>query len=191
MQARKLGILSAFLASVCCVGPVLLAVVGLGGLGLGAFIGANHWYFIAGAGLLLGWAWYAYLRERRRCVTDRCEMVGGKATRIALPLATLVVLGFFGLNLYTYVGGATAQASTPSAAYAQVVLPVEGMTCYTCTVTVEHSLKALEGVQEAKASVPGRSVTVSYDPGKVRVEQLVAAVNETGYRARLPEKERG
>ena len=129
MQARNLGILSAFLASLCCVGPVLLAVLGLGGLGLGAFIGANHWYFIAGASLLLGLAWYAYLRERRRCATDRCAMVGGKTARITLPLATLFVLGFLGLNVYTFAGSATAKIST--AAYTQVVLPVEGMTCYT------------------------------------------------------------
>ena len=186
MQARNLGILSAFLASLCCMGPVLLAALGLGGLGLGAFIGAYHWYFLAGAGLLLGLAWYAYLRERKRCVADRCEMVGGKTARITLPLVTLFVLGFLGLNLYTYGGSATAKIST--AAYTQVVLPVEGMTCYTCTLTVEHSLKSLEGVQEAKASVPGKSVTVNYDTRQVSVEQLVEAVNKTGYQARRPEK---
>jgi copper chaperone CopZ len=191
MQAHRLGILSAFLASLCCVGPVLLAVAGLGSLGLGAFIGANHWYFIAGAVLLLGWAWYAYLRERRRCATDRCEMVGGKATRITLPLATLAVLGFVGLNVYTYAGGKTAQISPVPAVYAQVAIPVEGMTCYTCTVAVEHGLKELEGVQEAKASVPDRMVTVSYDPQKVSVKQMVEAVNKTGYQARLPEKTSG
>jgi len=168
----------------------LLAVAGLGGLGLGAFIGANHWYFIAGAGLFLGLAWYAYLREKRRCETERCELVGGRFARITLPLATLVVLGFLGLNLYTYAGNPSATVDTMSAAYIQTVLPVEGMTCYTCAVTVEHSLKSLEGVQEAKASVPGKSVAVSYDPRRIKVEQLVEAVNKTGYQARLPEEGR-
>ena len=188
MRARKLGIASAFLASLCCVGPVLLAVLGLGGLGLGAFIGAYHWYFIAGAGILLGLAWYAYLKERRRCETERCEMVGGKLTRITLPLATLAVVGFFGLNLYTYAGTDEQTAGLVSTAPAQTVIPVEGMTCYTCTVTVEHSLQSLKGVEKARASVPGKSVTVSYDPQKVSIEQLVEAVTKTGYRARLPEK---
>lgn len=75
-----------------------------------------------------------------------------------------------------------------SAAYAQTVIPVEGMTCFSCELQVEHSLKDLEGVGEVKASAPQRSVTMSYDPARVSVEKLVEAVNQTGYRARLPEK---
>lgn len=104
MRAHNLGILSAVTASLCCVGPVLLAVLGVGGLGAGAFIGAYHWYFIAGAAVLLGLSWYAYLRERRRCQSERCEMAGGRLTRIPLPLATLAVVLFSGLNFYTYAG---------------------------------------------------------------------------------------
>lgn len=188
MRAHKLGILSAATASLCCVGPVLLAVLGVGGLGAGAFVGEHHWYFIAGAALLLGLSWYAYLKERRRCQTERCEMAGGKLTRITLPLATLMVIAFFGLNLYTYAGDERLVPSLASAAYAQTVIPVEGMTCFSCEMHVEHSLKKLEGVGEVKASAPNHSVTVSYDPARIAVEKLVEAVNQTGYRAQLPEK---
>ena len=46
------GILSMVLASTCCVLPVALAVAGLGGLGLGAFFGEYHWYFLASASAL-------------------------------------------------------------------------------------------------------------------------------------------
>ena len=42
MESHKVGILSALAASVCCVGPVLLAALGLGSLGVGAFIGEYH-----------------------------------------------------------------------------------------------------------------------------------------------------
>ena len=188
MQARKIGIFAAFIASLCCVGPLLLAALGLGGLGIAAFIGVNHWYFIGGAGALLAVAWFFYLREQKRCETEQCEMVGGKATRITLPLATVAVLAFFGLNLYTYAGDGVSEPSILPAAYAQTVIPVEGMTCVTCTIPVENSLTKLEGVQAAKASIPKKSVTVSYDPQQLKIEQLVEAVNATGYRAQMPKE---
>lgn len=190
MQARRLGIFAAFLASLCCVGPLLLAALGLGSLGISAFIGANHWYFIAGAGAVLALAWYVYLREQRRCKTEQCEMIDGKATRIALPLVTLAVLGFFSLNIYTYAEGDLSDPSILSAAYAQTVIPVEGMTCITCTIPVESSLKNIEGVQTVNANIAKKSVTVHYDPQQVQIEQFVKAVNSTGYRAQMPEEAR-
>jgi copper chaperone CopZ len=76
-------------------------------------------------------------------------------------------------------------------AFHPYLTPVEGMTCFSCEIHVEHSLKKLEGVREVKASSSDHSVTVSYDPAEVAVEKLVEAVNPTGYRARLPEKSWG
>ncbi len=189
MKSHKTGILSAVMASVCCVGPVLLAALGLGGLGVGAFIGAYHWYFIGGATVVLGFAWLNFLRERRRCQTERCEMAGGKLARITLPLATLGVAAFLAMNVYAYAGGTVADESLAVAGQATVTIPVEGMTCFTCTITVEGSLEDLDGVREATANVPGKSVTVSFNPDKVTVMNLVEAVNGTGYRAELPDQE--
>ncbi len=189
MRSEKLGILSAATASLCCVGPVLLAVLGLGSLGAGAFIGEYHWYFIAGAVAMLSLSWYRYLKEKRCSETPRCEMMGGKLTRITLLLSTVAVAVFFAMNVYTYAGGENAAPSLISAAYAYTVtIPVEGMTCYTCEVQVESGLQDLDGVGQVKASTPNKSVTVSYDPEKISVRQLVEAVNETGYRASLPGK---
>jgi len=132
---------------------------------------------------VLALAWYLYLREHRRCKTEQCEMIGGNATRITLPLVTLAVLGFFSLNLYTHAGGDVSGSNLLPAGYAQTVIPVRGMTCVTCTIPVENSLKKLEGVQVAKASIPKKSVTVNYDPAQVQVKQLVEAVNSAGYKA--------
>ena len=96
-------------------------------------------------------------------------------------------MAFFGLNLYTYVGDGDATPSLVSAAYGETTtIPVEGMTCYSCTVYVESTLQDIDGVGEVKASVPNKSVTVSYDPKKISVQQLIEAVNKTGYQANQP-----
>ena len=81
MKAKGFGILSALTASVCCLGPLLLIALGLGGLGLGAALGKYHWYFILGAALFLSFAWRSYFREKKSCDSGLCEMEGKKMTR--------------------------------------------------------------------------------------------------------------
>ena len=45
-------------------------------------------------GLLgLGASYYLYFRERRRCKTFACAMVGKRFNLVALSLATLIMLG--------------------------------------------------------------------------------------------------
>jgi mercuric ion transport protein len=103
MKPQRLGILSSVVASVCCLGPPLLILLGLGSLGVGAFLGKYHWYFILGGGVLLTVAWISYFKEKRRCQTHQCQMARQGTTRGILVAATLIVAVFAGLNAYTYL----------------------------------------------------------------------------------------
>jgi len=190
MKADKLGLLSALFASVCCVTPLLLVLLGLGSLGIGAVLGRFHWGFLGVALVLLTAAWRRYFQERRRCATDRCEMASGTPTRWTLLVASLVVAAFAGLNVYTFASHRQQTAPTPGGrptTATDVVIPVAGMTCLTCELTVESSLKRLPGVASAEANVAQQRVTVQYDPAQVTVEQLMAAINQTGYQASRPQ----
>lgn len=200
MKAGKIGGLAAALASACCVGPLLLAALGLGSLGLGAALGWYHWVLQGAAVVGLTLAWYVFLRERRRMYALASEMRNERTTRLILPAATVVVVAFLGLNLYT---AARASFSTPAAleeaqagqkavsnqavAGTLVRLPVEGMSCYTCELSVESKLKGLSGVLEARASAPDKRVTVRYDSRRVTLRQMVRAIGAAGYQARLPQ----
>ena len=187
MNAQRLGLLSAVTASVCCVGPVLLVLLGLGGLGAGAFLGRYHWWFIVAAMTLLAVAWRRYRTEAGRCRAARCEMAGGRRARTALLLASTVVAVFVGLNLSTYAGQTRQASATDAAArsgrIASVMIPVEGMTCVTCEWTVESSLKGLPGVRSVEANVRDAAAHVQYDPEQTTLEDVIAAINKTGYRA--------
>lgn len=190
MKPQKLGILSAVIASVCCVGPLVLVFLGLGSLGLGAVLGRYHWWFILAAIVILTIAWRSYATEARRCKAASCEMARGKTTRTVLLLASVVVAVFVGLNLYTYASqqrSTQSPATSPtSGALVSVVIPVEGMTCFTCKLTVESSLKRLPGVESADANVSEQTAHVRFDPSKVSLDALIAAINKTGYRASQP-----
>jgi Cu+-exporting ATPase len=89
------------------------------------------------------------------------------------------------LNLYTYASQSRASAPA-SGTFVQTVILVEGMTCLTCELTIETSLKRVPGVQNADARVAEQHVYVSYDPTQVSMEELVSRINKTGYNATLP-----
>jgi Cu+-exporting ATPase len=71
----------------------------------------------------------------------------------------------------------------------QITLPVEGMTCAACQAHVQRALRSTPGVTEANVNLMMHSATVAYDPRVLSPDQLVTAINRSGYEARLPEPE--
>lgn len=66
-------------------------------------------------------------------------------------------------------------------------LSVTGMTCGSCVRHVSDALGQLGGVEEAEVSLEQRRARITYDPDRVTPEQLVGAVQEAGYVARIRE----
>ena len=60
---------------------------------------------------------------------------------------------------------------------------VSGMMCDACAGHVAKALSGLEGVQMADVSLQNNAATVTYDPAKVQVAQMVEVVAEEGYEA--------
>jgi len=188
MKAKSAGILAAVLGSICCVGPLLLIAVGLG-TGA-AVIGRYHWFFVIGAFAVLAWAWVKHFREKTRCACDRRLKEGRGISLFTLLVASVIVLAFAGLNISRYVF-----ASAPPAAQGQLgnglsrtVISVEGLSCVACEIPVHHALRKIDGVKSVQVSAGTKTATVEYETTQTNPEQLVAAINSTGYRASLPNK---
>ena len=64
------------------------------------------------------------------------------------------------------------------------VLEVQGMHTAGCAQNVEHALARIEGVHHAEANLLNGTATVHYDPGRVSVGTLQAAVSDCGYLCR-------
>src|SRR5512146_1372777 len=76
--------------------------------------------------------------------------------------------------------------TNPTASAIEIVsFPVEGMTCASCVNRITRFLSKVEGVEEANVNLAAESATVRYDPARIGVADLVAAVDAAGYVARV------
>lgn len=62
-------------------------------------------------------------------------------------------------------------------------LRVEGMTCASCQVHVEHALRDVPGVSQASVNLMTHSAEVTWDPHTATLDQLLQSVSEAGYEA--------
>jgi Cu+-exporting ATPase len=67
---------------------------------------------------------------------------------------------------------------------AWVQLELEGMTCASCVARIERKLNQLDGVT-ATVNFATEAAAVSYDPARIRVDDLIHAVEAAGYGATL------
>lgn len=101
--AASLGsIVSAFIASACCVGPLVFALLGLGGAGLLVKFEPYRPYLIVLTAALLGTGFYLTYRKPRAAVVegaegDACACPAprtNRAGRVMLWVATVLVAVF-------------------------------------------------------------------------------------------------
>lgn len=96
------SIVSAFIASICCVGPLVFALLGLGGAGLLVKFEPYRPYFIAVTFALLGTGFYFTYRKPKTAVATTAEGAecgcpaprANRAGKIMLWVATVLVVGF-------------------------------------------------------------------------------------------------
>jgi P-type Cu+ transporter len=69
-------------------------------------------------------------------------------------------------------------------------LPIVGMTCASCAARIEQRLNRLDGVQ-ASVNYATEHASVAYAPEKLTPAELVATIEQAGYTATLPVRERG
>lgn len=184
------SVFAAAVASACCWLPLLLIVVGASAAGVSAFFDQVRPWFLAASVILLAVGFYLnYFRreeceEGAACATPNRTMQ--RTSRVMLWFATAGVLAFalFPNYVGALLGGASAEAD--SAAAQPVALTVTGMTCDGCAVAVEKALLQVPGVVGAYVSYEeGRAVVTLDSIVPASTEDLIAAVNKSGYTASL------
>jgi copper chaperone CopZ len=185
------GIIAAIIASLCCIGPVLVALIGVGSIGAFGVFESYRPYLIGVTVLLLGFAFYLVYRKRKvKCEDGTCKIQdAGKWNKVGIWSATFLAAVAIA---FPYLGVAPS-ASTNMAVQGKAVvsLNVEGMDCKACAAGVEGSLASIHGVHKARVSFEKGEAVIDYDPALVKPDAFVQRVKENGFRATIIEPKKG
>ncbi len=179
-------------ASLCCSGPLVATLLGVGSFGAATVLEAWRPYLLSVTGVLLGAAFYFTSRKGEvRCADGTCVRRSAPWWNKALLwiVAVLVVL----VAAFPYYAGRLSAvlnrsgngpiAVNPSQAAeqgAKVRMSVTGMTCPRCAAAVEAALKKLAGVRSAAVNFERGEAVIEFDPAQVQIEHLVEVVKESG-----------
>uniref|UniRef100_A0A061RQH4 P-type Cu(+) transporter n=2 Tax=Tetraselmis sp. GSL018 TaxID=582737 RepID=A0A061RQH4_9CHLO len=73
----------------------------------------------------------------------------------------------------------------------KATLRIGGMTCSSCSSTVEHAVGALAGVHSVKVNLLTEKATVEYDPSAISAESIAEEVEDVGFEASVQDDEGG
>lgn len=60
---------------------------------------------------------------------------------------------------------------------------VSGMTCASCAGAIERGLRKMPGIKEAGVNLAAEKANVEFDPGQVKLEDIVKKIDSLGYKA--------
>ncbi|PNJ48395.1 ATP7A isoform 3 [Pongo abelii] len=79
--------------------------------------------------------------------------------------------------------GACEDHSMAQAGEVVLKMKVEGMTCHSCTSTIEGKIGKLQGVQRIKVSLDNQEATIVYQPHLISVEEMKKQIEAMGFPA--------
>lgn len=186
------AIVSAIVASICCIGPLVLVGLGVSGAWIGS-LSAFHQYrpiFMPIAFIFLAFAFYkVYSKPKTEdCKTNSycANPKADKINKMALWGVTVLVVGMliFPSIVTLFASNTNTTQTIPTK---QATLNVKGMFCAACPITVNKSLKRLDGVNEVNVTLNPPEAVVVYDPSKISLEQFIQAATNSGYPSSVKE----
>ncbi|HEY9080727.1 heavy metal translocating P-type ATPase [Magnetovibrio sp.] len=62
-----------------------------------------------------------------------------------------------------------------------ITLPVEGMTCASCSARIERQLSKLDGIETAAVNLAAETADVQFDPARVSADDIKRTIEKTGF----------
>jgi sulfite exporter TauE/SafE/copper chaperone CopZ len=63
-------------------------------------------------------------------------------------------------------------------------ISIDGMTCSSCEIKVETTLRKLEGIIDAKVSLADAKADISYDENIIKMDSIIKMIDDLGYEAK-------
>jgi mercuric ion transport protein len=183
------GLLTAAIASLCCITPVLAVFSGATGIASTfSWLEPYRPYLIGLTVAVLAFAWYQKLKPKKTdidcvCEEDKPSFWQGKTF---LGIVTVLAVLLMAFPSYSKIFFPKKQANqiiiVDKSNIQQVILKIKGMTCESCTETVNLALSKVPGVLHYKTDYKDGSSIVKFDNSKTGENDIADAINKTGYK---------
>lgn len=182
------GLFAAIAASSCCIPPVIALIAGVGGSASSmSWMEPFRPYLIGLAVLAIGYAWYNYLKPKKTddcgCnIDEKAKWFQTKGFLIGITLFAAISIAFPYYSSIFYPDNKKEVVLISQSDIQALNFEVKGMTCASCEQHVTHAVNELEGIISVNASFEKASVKVEFDKTKTSREDIVIAINSTGYK---------
>ena len=68
------------------------------------------------------------------------------------------------------------------------ILPVTGMSCASCAISVESMIQTQKGVKQAAVNFAAQNVQVEYDPSQIGLPEMKKVIQSIGYDLMIDEQ---
>ncbi|HBQ18806.1 MAG TPA: hypothetical protein DEF51_49335 [Myxococcales bacterium] len=213
LAAGSGAVAAAFAAAACCIGPLIVAVLGIGGAGAMVALAPYRPYFMVATVLMLGAGFFMVYRKRPAPAAVEGQTVAGQTgdacgcddeapkkkrnlAKVMLWVATAMVI-LFSASPYIIEATATASESPPvateltpspmQASLVQVEIPVAGMDCASCGVAIQRAMDNV-GVayQDFELDLERQTVSFRYEGDSAVAERFAGSIREIGYEVGEP-----
>lgn len=186
------GFWSGILTSLCCIGPLVIILFGLGTVSFALSISQYKPYFLGLGFLFMVSVIVLHLRKKNKtCDIHYFSLEGLKRERhfiLSIILSTVII---YVLALYVVMPTISpiiygqSRETTSLIQTGNIVNPtnensnlhilslkVNGMTCASCAYGIQSILESLDGVVKAKVNYPEGTASVIYDADKITKEEM-------------------
>jgi len=183
------GVLSAIVASLCCITPVFALISGASGVA-SAFSWMEPFrpYLITLTVLVLVFAWYQKLKPRTKeeiaCDCEEDKKPSFIQSKMFLGIVTIFAAVMTAFPYYSHLFYPKTNKEVVYVSESNIEelrYTIKGMTCAGCEAHIESEVNKLDGIIAVKADYENANTTVKYDKTRVSTEAIKEAILKTGY----------
>jgi copper chaperone CopZ len=182
------GLVSAFVASLCCITPVIALFAGTSSIAATfSWIEPARPYLIGLSVVALAFAWYLKLKPKAvddcGCAVDgKPKFIQSKTFLLVMTIFAAVMISFPYYSKIFFPKTEKQIVFVEKSNVQSAEFKISGMTCEGCTAEVKHEVNKLQGILKSEASYQDANAIVQFDNSKTNIAAITKAINSTGYK---------
>ena len=164
------GIISSLSASLCCLTPLVIVLLGLGGISVALSFLRYRLYFLVLGFLFLGVATYIFLKRDY----GKCNINAIKKEKSAIALSLILMIGIYVILTYfvipplliSNVEKILARNEATGDSVSELKVKINGMTCECNIADIQYNLMQINGILNASIDYASKIGTIKFDSAK-------------------------